>query len=309
MLVLCNFLETFMVSDKMISKACRTRTTLNSLFAKFDNWHSCSTFGTDNKATQTELNPIVLHLCTQWHCLELSVTIHWIPIVSCSGEHPAHSLLLVFQFRFLGILKNNLAFSGFSTKWAKINPLEKSLIFFYYLPKLYIGFKSPSCESHVRQFLQNGVRRGYLVAVAGPMGSTCLLSDRKKELQEIWNSVSIPGGPPGTVDSSGLCSDQQLSFLTLLDRASFPHYNNTKTIKFGWKLFILWVISYGLSFSGFARFPEFRGTINDSFSSTCAHNIDRVLCSVIRVLPIDLHTTLPNKDLQSRHVIGTEISL
>ena len=39
---------------------------------------------------------------------------------------------------------------------------------------------------------------------------------------------------------------------TLLDRISFPDYNNTKIIKFGWKLFILWVISYGLSFSGFA---------------------------------------------------------
>ena len=60
-------------------------------------------------------------------------------------------------------------------------------------------------------------------------------------------------------------------FFTLLDRASFPHYNNTKIIKFGWELFILWVISYGLSFSGFARFPEFRDTINDSFSSTCAN--------------------------------------
>ena len=34
-------------------------------------------------------------------------------------------------------------------------------------------------------------------------------------------------------------------------------------MKFGWELFILWVILYGLSFSGFARFPEFRGTIND----------------------------------------------
>ena len=33
------------------------------------------------------------------------------------------------------------------------------------------------------------------------------------------------------------------------------------------------------------------------------------MCSVIRVLPIELHTTLPNKDVQSRHVIGTEISL
>ena len=45
-------------------------------------------------------------------------------------------------------------------------------------------------------------------------------------------------------------------FFTLLNRASFPHYNNTKIIKFGWELFILWVISYG-------RFAEFRGTIND----------------------------------------------
>ena len=75
----------------------------------------------------------------------------------------------------------------------------------------------------------------------------------------------------GTVDFSGICSDQQLSFFTLLDRASFPHYNNTKIIKFGWELFILWVISYGLSFSGFTRFPEFRGMINDRFSSTCAN--------------------------------------
>ena len=55
---------------------------------------------------------------------------------------------------------------------------------------------------------------------------------------------------------------------TLLDRASFPHYNNTKIIKFGWELLILWLISYGLSFLGFARFPD---TINDSFSSTCAN--------------------------------------
>ena len=49
-----------------------------------------------------------------------------------------------------------------------------------------------------------------------------------------------------------LCSDQQLSFFTLLTRVSFSHYNNTKIIKFGWKLYMLWVISYGLSFSGFA---------------------------------------------------------
>ena len=50
-------------------------------------------------------------------------------------------------------------------------------------------------------------------------------------------------------------------FFPLLDRASLSHYNNTKII--GWELFILWVISYGLSFSGFARYPEFRSSIND----------------------------------------------
>ena len=41
-------------------------------------------------------------------------------------------------------------------------------------------------------------------------------------------------------------------FFHFLDRASFPHYNNTKIIKCGWALFILSVISYGLSFLGFA---------------------------------------------------------
>ena len=60
--------------------------------------------------------------------------------------------------------------------------------------------------------------------------------------------------PPknGIVDCLGLCSDQQFSFFTCLDRASFPHFNKTKIINFGWKLLILWVISYGLPFSGFA---------------------------------------------------------
>ena len=78
------------------------------------------------------------------------------------------------------------------------------------------------------------------------------------------------GWPPKKEHSIflGLCSDQQLSFYTLLDRTSFPHYNNTKIIKFGWKLFILWVISYGLSFSGFViNFslvggPPRNGTVN-----------------------------------------------
>ena len=31
----------------------------------------------------------------------------------------------------------------------------------------------------------------------------------------------------GTVNFLGLCSDQQLSLFTLMDRTSLPHYNNT----------------------------------------------------------------------------------
>ena len=56
-------------------------------------------------------------------------------------------------------------------------------------------------------------------------------------------------------------------FFTLLDRASFPHYNKTMIIKFGLKTFyfmsnfLIWTVH----FRDFARFPEFRGTINDSF--------------------------------------------
>ena len=61
----------------------------------------------------------------------------------------------------------------------------------------------------------------------------------------VWTPKN---GTVDTVDFSGLCSDQQLYFFTLLDRTSFSYYNNTKIIKFGWELYILWVISYGLIF-------------------------------------------------------------
>ena len=71
-----------------------------------------STFGTDNGAMQNGLNPIVLHLCTQLHCLEPRVNIHWIPIVGYWGELPALSVLLIVQLRYLAILTNNLAFIG-----------------------------------------------------------------------------------------------------------------------------------------------------------------------------------------------------
>ena len=86
---------------------------------------------------------------------------------------------------------------------------------------------------------------------------------------------TIPGGPQKRNSRYGKFFRTLLwstvIFFTLVDRASFPHYNNTRIIKFGWELFVLWVAFYRLSFSGFARFPEFRGTISDSFSSTCTN--------------------------------------
>ena len=59
----------------------------------------------------------------------------------------------------------------------------------------------------------------------------------------------------------------------------------------------------------FRDLPDFQSSEARLMTASAVHKLTRVLCSVIRVLPIDLHTTLPNKDLQSRHVIGTEISL
>ena len=67
--------------------------------------------------------------------------------------------------------------------------------------------------------------------------------------------IPYTGWPPKKRNSQfflGLYSDQQFYFFTLLDRAYFLYYNNTKIIKFGWEIFILWAISYGLSFPGFA---------------------------------------------------------
>ena len=61
-------------------------------------------------------------------------------------------------------------------------------------------------------------------------------------------------GTVNTVAFSGLCSDQLLFFSPCWIEHLASHYINTKIIKFGWELFILWVISYGLSSSGFARF-------------------------------------------------------
>ena len=78
---------------------------------------------------------------------------------------------------------------------------------------------------------------------------------------------TIPGVPEITEQSIQSIFQEfaliKLFFFTLLDRASSPHYINTNIIKFGWELFILWVITYGLSSSEFARFPEFRGTMTN----------------------------------------------
>ena len=78
-----------------------------------------------------------------------------------------------------------------------------------------------------------------------------VLEKLEKDINRVWHNLSAflqlstikvgkniygyTGWPKknGTVDFSGLCSDQQLSFFTLLDKTSFSHYNNTKIIKFG----------------------------------------------------------------------------
>ena len=83
-----------------------------------------------------------------------------------------------------------------------------------------------------------------------------------------WDHFTIPGGPEITEQSiQSIFLDFALinSYFSSpwLDRASISHYNNSKIIKFGWIFYILWDISYGLSFSWFARFPEFRGTMTN----------------------------------------------
>ena len=80
--------------------------------------------------------------------------------------------------------------------------------------------------------------------------------------------MNIPGGPEITEQSiQSIFQDFALIntviIFALLDRASISHYNNTKIIKFGLERFILWDISYGLSFSWFARFLEFWGTMTN----------------------------------------------
>ena len=77
---------------------------VNSLLSRFD-------FGHKHSAMHSELHPIVLYLWAQWHFLELIENIRKITIVNYTGELPALSLLLIFQLGYLGVLKNNVAFS------------------------------------------------------------------------------------------------------------------------------------------------------------------------------------------------------
>ena len=81
-------------------------------------------------------------------------------------------------------------------------------------------------------------------------------------------------------------------------------YNNAKIIKFGCKLFILWVISYGLSFSGFARFPEFRANSYQHSTSykeipvpmtclDCKSLLGNVVCKSMGNTRITEHNTRP----------------
>ena len=125
-------------------------------------------------------------------------------------------------------------------------------------------------------------------------GSDCIMREHLKPYTG-WPKKN------GTVNFLWLSSGQQLSFFTLPDRASFPHYNNTKIVKFGLKLFILWVISYGLSFSGFARFPEFRGTINDIFRPSINWPKYCLQWSVYCPLTYILHCLTRNYNFQAGH--------
>ena len=66
----------------------------------------------------------------------------------------------------------------------------------------------------------------------------------------------------------GLFSIQTVIILTLLDRASSLPSNYTKNIKLGWELFILWVISYVLSFLNFVNNCFIRSV--DFFKAFCS---------------------------------------
>ena len=59
------------------------------------------------------------------------------------------------------------------------------------------------------------------------------LDTNQTNIISLYRVAPEINGIVDSVDFSGLCSNQQLFFFTLLDRASISHYNNTKIIKFG----------------------------------------------------------------------------
>ena len=77
---------------------------------------------------------------------------------------------------------------------------------------------------------------------------------RPHSLHEIAATAGWPNenGTVDTIDFPGLCSDQHLCFSPCwIEHLSLIMITPTSS-NFGWELFILWVISYGLSFSVFA---------------------------------------------------------
>ena len=106
---------------------------------------------------------------------------------------------------------------------------------------------SNNCSSHLQtcciaQFIAKKLWQIFYNDGVGILSSSTHMTDLwdpclyLKTLNISYTGWPQKNGTVDTVDFSGLCSDQQLSFFTLLDRASFPHYNNTKIIKFGREL-------------------------------------------------------------------------
>ena len=98
-------------------------------------------------------------------------------------------------------------------------------------------------------------KRHYLI-VWTPFYIYCKLFDMHCSCEKMLYRVSPPPPPKkkkkkkknGTVDFSELCSDQQLSFFTLLDRVYFPHYYNINIWLRTFYLMsnFLWTVIFGI---------------------------------------------------------------
>ena len=83
------------------------------------------------------------------------------------------------------------------------------------------------------------------------------------DFYQVYTGWPKKNGTVETVDISGLCSDQQLSFSPCWIEHLFFIIITPRSSNLVENFLFYEYLSYGLSFSGFARFPEFRGTIND----------------------------------------------